>query len=152
FVDLAGFPKDRFYLYQSQWTEKPMVHVLPHWTWPGKEGQNIPVMVYTNAHDVGLYLNGKLLGYKKRYAERVGLAVGPNIARDLKYRSKYRLQWQVPYEPGTLSARAYDNKGGVLALEEVKTAGAPAKVRLSPDRAQIAADGDDLSFITVRIE
>jgi len=150
-VDLAGFPKDRYYLYQSQWTTKTMVHVLPHWNWEGREGQPIPVMVYTNADEVELFLNGQSLGRKKRWAEPVELPVGKNVSDDLRFSSKYRLEWQVPYAPGVLRAVAY--KGGQqLAVDERKTAGPPAQVRLIPDRPQIAADGDDLLFVTARIE
>ncbi len=151
FVDLAGFPKDRYYLYKSVWTSKPMVHVLPHWNWAGKEGQNIPVMAYTNADEVELFLNGKSLGRKKHFGEPVDLPVGPNISQDRKYMSKYRLEWQVPYQPGSLKAIAYQN-GKEVASDEVRTAGAPAQVRLTPDRATIQGDGEDLSFVTVRIE
>ena len=150
-IDLAGFPKDRYYLYQSVWTKKPMVHVLPHWNWKGREGQNIPVMVYSNGAEIELFLNGKSLGRKKRFSEPVELPVGPNVSQDRKYLSKYRLMWQVPYQPGTLKAVAYVN-GKQVAVDEVRTAGAPSRVKLVPDRATIQADGDDLSFVTVRIE
>ncbi len=149
FVDLAGFPKDRYYLYQSVWTQKPMVHVLPHWNW--KEGQTIPVMAYSNADEVELLLNGISLGRKKRFAETWEMPVGPNISQDRKYATKYRMVWQVPYQPGTLKAVAYQG-GKAVAMDEVRTAGAPARVKLVPDRATIQADGDDLSFLTVRIE
>ncbi len=108
-VDLAGFPKDRFYLYQSQWTSKPMVHVLPHWNWNGHEGQNIPVMAYTNADEVELFLNGTSLGKKKRSAEAVDIPVGPNVSSGLKFSSKYRMVWQVPYQSGELKAVAYSH-------------------------------------------
>ncbi|HKF21090.1 MAG TPA: beta-galactosidase GalB [Candidatus Angelobacter sp.] len=150
-VDLAGFPKDRYYLYQSVWTKKPMVHVLPHWNWQGREGQNIPVMCYSNGDEVELFLNGKSLGRKKRGAELVEIPVGPNVSQDRKFESKYRFQWQVPFAPGTLKAVAYQN-GKQVASEEVHTAGPAARVQLVPDRKIIQADGDDLSFITVRIE
>jgi beta-galactosidase len=150
-VDLAGFPKDRYYLYQSQWTRQPMVHVLPHWNWQGREGQAIPVMAYTNADEVELFLNGKSLGRKKRFSEPVELPVGPNVSADRKFLSKYRLEWQVPYEPGDLKAVAYRD-GKQAAVDEVRTAGAPARVKLTPDHTSIRADGDDLSFLTVRIE
>ena len=96
-VDMAGFPKDRYYLYQSQWTTKPMVHVLPHWNWAKHEGKKIPVMVYTNADEAELFLNGKSLGKKARWSEPVELPVGKNVSDDLKFKSKYRLLWQVPY-------------------------------------------------------
>ena len=150
-VDLAGFPKDRYYLYQSQWTTTPMVHVLPHWNWSGREGQPIPVMVYTNTDEVELFLNGKSLGKKKRWSEPVELPVGKSVSDDLKFSSKYRLEWQVPYEPGTLRVVAY-KEGKQVATDEHRTAGPPAQIRLVPDRSQIAADGEDLSFVTVRIE
>src|SRR6266540_3188893 len=150
-VDLAGFPKDRYYLYQSQWTSKPMVHILPHWNWTGHEGKNIPVMAYTNAEAVELFLNGKSLGKKGRFSEPVDIPVGSNVSPDKNFYTKYRLLWQVPYEPGTLKAIAYSS-GKEVAAEEVHTAGAPAKIALAPDRKVIHADGDDLSFVTVRIE
>ena len=151
-VDLAGLPKDRFYLYQSQWTTKPMVHVLPHWNWAGREGQTIPVMVYTNADQVELFLNGKSLGKKARFSEPVELPVGKSVNADLKMMSKYRLEWQVPYAPGVLKAVAYDKDRKQVATDERVTAGPPAKIELVPDRSRIAADGDDLSFVTVKIE
>jgi beta-galactosidase len=150
-VDLAGFPKDRYYLYKSVWTGEPMVHVLPHWNWAGREGQAIPVFGYTNADEMELFLNGKSLGKKARFSEPVVIPVGPNVSQERKFTTKYRLQWQVPYAPGTLRAVAY--KGGKqVAAEEVRTASAPARITLSADRRTIRADGDDLSFITVRIE
>jgi beta-galactosidase len=150
-IDLAGFPKDRYYLYQSQWTTKPMVHLLPHWNWEGNEGQTIPVMAYSNADEVELLLNGKSLGKKARFSELWEMPVGKNVSADGKFMSKYRRVWQVPYQPGTLKAVGYQN-GKQVAVDEVRTAGAPAKVRLLPDRTVIQSDGDDLSFITVRIE
>ena len=150
-VDLAGFAKDRYYLYQSQWTTQPMVHVLPHWNWEGREGQPIPVMAYTNADEVELFLNGKSLGRKKRFSEPVEIPVGPNVSPDRKFLTKYRLEWQVPYQPGELKAIAYRG-GKQVATDERRTAGAAARVVLAADRATIRKDGEDLSFITVRIE
>ena len=150
-VDLCGFPKDRYYLYQSVWTDKPMVHLLPHWNWKGREGQKIPVMAYTNGEEVELFLNGQSLGRKRRGVDTVELPVGPNISGTRKFTSKYRLMWQVPYAPGTL--RAISFKGGAqIAADEVRTAGAPARIALEPDRASLGADGEDLSFVTVRIQ
>jgi beta-galactosidase len=150
-VDLAGFPKDRYYLYQSQWTNKPMVHILPHWNWAGHEGTNIPVMAYTNADEVELFLNGKSLGKKKRFSEPVDIPVGKNVSSDLNFLTKYRLEWEVPYQPGELKAIAYSG-GKQVAEERIQTAGAPARVVVIPDRDVIRADGNDLSFVTVRIE
>jgi beta-galactosidase len=150
-VDLAGFPKDRYYLYKSVWTSEPMAHVLPHWNWPGMEGKPIPVMAYTNCDEVELFLNGKSLGRKKRFSEPVVIPVGKNEQPDLKFATKYRLRWDVPYQPGSLRLVGY--KGGrQAAVDEVRTAGAPARITLTPDRAAIRSDGEDLSFLTVRIE
>jgi len=150
-VDLAGFPKDRYYLYQSVWTTKPMVHVLPHWNWPGHEGQDIPVMVYSNAQEVELSLNGVSLGRKKTFSESIELPVGADVSDTGRFQSKYRLLWTVPFQPGTLTAVAFRD-GKEVARESVRTADAPARIRLLADRRTITADGDDLSFITVRVE
>ena len=149
-LDLAGLPKDRYYLYQSQWTKQPMVHLLPHWNWSGREGQAIPVMAYTNAEDVELFLNGRSLGRKHKGAPYV-IPVNERTSKDLRFTSRYRLVWEVPYAPGELKAVPYSG-GRSVAETNVRTAGPAARVTLSPDRARIAADGDDLSFITVRIE
>ena len=149
-VDLAGFPKDRFYLYQSQWTKQPMVHLLPHWNWAGREEQPIPVMAYTNADAVELFLNGRSLGRKQK-GEPYEIPVGEKISKDRRFTTKYRIVWEVPYEPGELKAVAYVG-GKSVATDVVRTAGAPARVVLQPDRNSIAADGDDVSFVTVRIE
>lgn len=132
-VDLCGFPKDRFYLYQSQWTDKPMVHILPHWNWQGFEGQEIPVWCYSNSESVELFLNGKSLGEKKF-----------SNTKDL------HLLWMVPYAPGTLKAVAKNN-GKQVCVTEIQTADAPAKIVLSPDRNEINPDGEDLSYIKVEI-
>lgn len=130
-VDLAGFPKDAFYLYQSVWTAKPMVHLLPHWNW--SVGDTVVVWAYTNAESVELFLNGVSLG-EKRKPETVS-----------------HVTWHVAYAPGTLRAVAR-TAGRQTATDEVKTAGAPARVVLSPDRSRLAANGDDLSFITVAVQ
>jgi beta-galactosidase len=132
-VDLCGFPKDRYYLYQSQWTNKPMVHILPHWNWQGFEGKEIPVWCYSNCESVELFLNGKSLGEKKF-----------SDTKDL------HLVWRVPYAAGTLKAVAKNN-GKIVFTDEVQTAGAPAKIVLTPDRTEINADGDDLSNIKIGI-
>ncbi|MGA2175662.1 MAG: beta-galactosidase GalB [Verrucomicrobiota bacterium] len=133
-VDLAGFKKDRFYLYQARWRpELPMAHILPHWNWPGRVGQVTPVHVYTSGDEAELFLNGKSLGRKAR---------GP---------LEYRLHWdEVVYEPGKLKVVAY-KAGHKWATETVKTAGAPAKLLLRADRKKIRADGWDLSYVTVTV-
>jgi beta-galactosidase len=133
-IDLAGFKKDRFYLYQSRWrADLPMAHILPHWTWPERIGQVTPVHVFTSGDEAELFLNGKSLGRKK------------------KGEFEYRLRWDdVTYQPGTLRVVAYKN-GKKWATTEVQTAGEPAKLVLSVDRQKIRADGADLSFITATV-
>jgi beta-galactosidase len=129
-VDLAGFPKDPFYLYQSVWTDRPMVHLLPHWNWA--PGDTIDVWAYTNAEQVELYLNGALQGVRQKDG-RVG-----------------HVMWRVAYKPGTLEAVARTG-GLVTARAVVRTAGKPARIALTADRARIRADGEDLSFVTVTV-
>jgi beta-galactosidase len=133
-LDIAGFPKDSYYLYQSRWRpDVPLAHILPHWNWPDRVGQITPVHVYTSGDSAELFLNGKSLGLKKK-----GLFV-------------YRLRWDdVVYEPGELKVIAYKN-GKKWATDIVKTTGLPAKLMLQPDRSKITADGQDLSFISVTI-
>ena len=133
-VDLDGFKKDRFYLYQSVWRpELPMAHILPHWNWKGREGQVTPVFVYTSGDEAELFLNGVSQGRKKK--------------GDLEY----RLRWDdVKYAPGELKAVAYKN-GRQWAQDVVKTTGPAEKILLQADRAQIDADGRDLSYVTVTI-
>ncbi|WP_165748777.1 beta-galactosidase GalB [Cellulophaga sp. Z1A5H] len=150
-VDLVGFPKDRFYLYQSQWTSAPMVHVLPHWNWEGKEGQTIPVYAYTNADEVELFVNGTSFGKKVKGKDLTDVFTEYNGFKKGIYKSKYRLSWQVPYQPGSLKVVAYTN-GKQVASKEIKTAGKPAKISLVADRNTIKADGKDLSFVSVSIE
>lgn len=130
-IDLAGFPKDVYYLYQSLFTSKPVLHVFPHWNW--KEGQTVDVWAYyNNADEVELYLNGKSLGVRKKQGE------------DL------HVMWRVVYAPGTL--KAVSRKNGKKVLEKViTTAGEPAAIILSADRSNINADANDLSFITAKV-
>ncbi|HEY6187585.1 MAG TPA: beta-galactosidase GalB [Pyrinomonadaceae bacterium] len=133
-VDLAGFKKDRFYLYQSRWRpELPMAHILPHWNWPGRLGQLTPVHVYTSGDEAELFLNGRSLGRKK------------------KAKGEYRLRWdEVKYEPGELKVIAYRD-GKVWAQDVVRTTGPASRLLLAADRERIKADGYDLSFITVTV-
>jgi beta-galactosidase len=150
-VDLAGFPKDRFYIYKSYWTSTPTVHVFPHWNWSGHEGEKIPVMVYTNAEEVELFLNGKSLGRKKLGVDTFEMPVNKKVSKTGVLTSRFRLVWEVPYQPGELRAVGYRG-GKEYASDTVRTAGAPARIVLSPDRKSIQSGGDDLSFVTVRIE
>ena len=133
-VDLCGFKKDRFYIYQARWRpDLPMAHILPHWNWPDRVGQATPVHVYTSGDEAELFLNGKSLGRKKK---------GPY---------EYRLRWDdVVYQPGTLEVVAYRD-GKEWARETVKTTGEPARLLLSVDRSEIRADGLDLAFVTVAV-
>jgi beta-galactosidase len=130
-LDTTGVIKDSGYYLQSVWTEAPMVHLLPHWNWSGREGQPIDVWAYSNATDVELFLNGHSLGRKSMPKES-------------------HLAWTVPYAPGTLSAKAYSNDK-LVATTEVTTAGAPKAVALSADKQDIKADGRDVSVLTVAI-
>jgi len=130
-VDLAGFPKDVYYMYQSEWTDKAVLHIFPHWNW--QPGKMIDVWAYYNhADEVELFLNGKSLGVKKKAGD------------DL------HIMWRVKYEPGTLKAVSRKD-GKVVLTREIHTAGKPAKIELVADRKNIKADGKDLSFITVKI-
>jgi beta-galactosidase len=133
-VDLAGFKKDRYYIYQAHWRpDFPMAHILPHWNWPDRVGQVTPVHVYTSGDEAELFLNGKSLG------------------RKVKHQYEYRLRWDdVVYEPGVLKVVAYKN-GHKWATDTVKTTGPAAKLTIAADRAKIAANGSDLSYITVTV-
>jgi beta-galactosidase len=130
-IDLAGFPKDIYYMYQSEWTNKTVLHILPHWNW--EPGKTVDVWAfYNNADEVELYLNGKSVGIKKKTGD------------DL------HVMWRLKFEPGTLKAVSRKD-GKVVLTREIHTAGKPAKIELIADRKSIKADGNDLSFITVKI-
>ncbi|GAA4809882.1 beta-galactosidase GalB [Litoribaculum gwangyangense] len=152
-VDLSGFPKDRFYLYQSQWTTEPMVHILPHWNWENSGINEIPVYCYTNCDEVELFLNGKSLGKKTKGIDKTKIPVnfGAWKERPKYFDSPYRLNWNVKYEPGELEVIAYKD-GQEVKRNKIITAKAPNKIELKADRNVINADGNDLSFITVKIE
>jgi len=152
-VDLSGFPKDRFYLYQSQWTKKPMVHILPHWNWEDTDYKEIPVFCYTNAEEVELFVNGKSLGRKIKGVDTTRIPVDFYAwgRKEKYYDSPYRLSWNVPFEAGEIEAVSYID-GKEVARKSIKTAKAPSQIALQPDRENIKADGEDLSFITVKIE
>ncbi len=145
-VDLAGLPKNRFYLYRSHWTEKPTLHLFPHWNWPGHEGEVVPVHVYTNYPSVELFINGVSQGIRS-FKEQTASAEG-----DWKEVARYRLMWnETVYEPGEVKAVAYRADGSVAEAAYVRTAGDPAAIRLSADRETITADGDDLCFFTASV-
>jgi beta-galactosidase len=129
-LDTCGFPKDAFYYYQSWWTTNTVLHLAPHWNWPGREGQEILVQAFSNCKQVELFLNGASLGKQ---------TMKPNS----------KLSWQVKYAPGTLSAKGFDAAGKVIAETKVETTGDAAQIQLTPDRKTINADGADVSVFTV---
>ena len=129
-IDLAGFPKDVYYMYQSEWTNKPVLHIYPHWNW--QQGENVDVWAYFNSEEVELFLNGRSLGTKKKSGD------------DL------HVSWKVPFAAGTLKAVSRSH-GKVVLSQEIRTAGQAARIILIPDRKLIKADGSDLSFVTVKI-
>ena len=130
-LDTCGFPKDNFYYYQSWWTTNLVLHLLPHWNWAGKAGQEIRVDALSNCEEVELFLNGASLG-----------------KQPMKRNSK--LSWRVKYAPGILSAKGF-NGGKLVAEQKVETTGDAAAVQLAPDRATIKADGEDVSVVTVSV-
>lgn len=136
-IDLAGIPKDRYYLYQSNWTAKKVLHLLPHWTWQGREGEITPVHCYTSYQSAELFVNGKSYGIQKKDSSKYG---------------RYRLHWDsVRYEPGEIKVVAFDINGKGAATEIKRTAGKPYQIRLIADRSSIKATEKDLSFITVQV-
>ncbi|MBR5102951.1 MAG: DUF4982 domain-containing protein [Muribaculaceae bacterium] len=138
-IDLAGLPKDRFFLYRSHWNKNDhTIHLLPHWTWPDRKGKVTPVYCYTDYPSAELFVNGKSQG---------------RITKDPSSRlDRYRLRWRdVVYEPGELKVVVYDNDGNRAGEQIVKTAGKAAKLKLDADRNNINADGNDLAFITVSL-
>lgn len=155
-LDTCGFPKDGYYFYQSQWTEQPMLHLFPHWNWPGDEGRVIPVLCYTNCDSVELFVNDTSWGAKSfRFAyqgfDRTKGWDEQSHAPDIwPVTADLHLSWDVPYQPGTL--RAVGSKdGAVVCVQEIVTAGPPAQIDLAVDRAAIAADDRDVVHVTARI-
>jgi beta-galactosidase len=128
-VDTCGFPKDNFWYYQAWWKTNTVLHLLPHWNWPGREGQEISVRALSNCQEVELFLNGQSLGRQA-------------MKKDSE------LKWKVKYVPGTLSAKGY-NGGKLVAETKVETTATPAAIQLTPDRSTITADGKDLSIFSV---
>jgi beta-galactosidase len=151
-IDLCGFPKDGYYFYQSQWTNKPMVHLLPHWNWAGHEGKVITVIAYSNCDTVELFLNGRSFGTKSYVFPQQGHSkswngyVRPYVAPTT---SDLHLSWDVPYVPGTL--KVVGKKNGKTVTEEVHTTSKPAEIRLSADRNNVTADAHDIVNVKVEI-
>lgn len=138
-IDLASLPKDRYYLYRSIWNdEEATLHVLPHWTWPERKGRNVPVMCYTSYPAAELFVNGVSQGIHSRDTSLLG---------------RYRIIWpDVTYEPGTIEVVAYDAAGVEMDRTSVSTAGKPHHLALSTSRSKLSADGEDVAYVTVRVE
>lgn len=149
-VDLAGLPKDRYYLYRSHWNkEAETLHILPHWNWEGREGETTPVFVYTNYPSAELFINGVSQGVRKK---DLSVTVHNSDTKDFRRQERYRLMWMdTKYEPGTVKVVAYNEAGEPVAEESIHTAGKPHHLELVADRNEISADGKDLSFITVKV-
>lgn len=153
-VDLAGIPKDRFYLYRSHWNkEETTLHILPHWTWPGREGEVTPIFVYTNYPEAELFINGKSQGRQhKDLSVRIAETEHSEAKNNFTRQRRYRLMWmQTKYEPGEVRVVAYDKSGRVAETKTLRTAGKPHSLRLSVDRSEIAADGRDIAFVRVSL-
>ncbi len=153
-VDLAGIPKDRFYLYRSHWNkEAETLHILPHWNWNGREGEVTPIFVYTNHPSAELFINGKSQGKRtKDLSVPLDGSYTAEAQKSLERQKRYRLMWMdTKYEPGTVKVVAYDTNGKAVAEKEIRTAGKPHHIVLEADRNSINADGEDISFVNVRI-
>ena len=153
-VDLAGIPKDLYYLYRSFWNpEEETLHILPHWNWEGREGEVTPVFVYTNYPSAELFINGKSQGKRtKDLSVKVQDSGDKDALNAFERQKRYRLMWMdTKYEPGTLKVVAYDAEGKPVAEREIHTAGKPYRIELSADRTTLKADGRDLAFITVKV-
>jgi len=153
-VDLAGLPKDRFYLYRSHWNKQAeTLHILPHWNWEGREGEITPIFVYTNYPTAELFINGKSQGKQtKDLSISLEEEEKDGNPSDLQRQKRYRLMWMnTRYEAGTVKVVAYDAQGKAVAEKEITTAGKPYALRLTADRTTIQADGKDLAFVTVEV-
>jgi len=130
-MDRACFPKDNFYYFRAWWTNDVVLHLLPHWNWEGREGQEIRIWCHSNCDELELLLNGKGLGRKEMVRNS-------------------HLEWSVPYDPGVLEARGY-NDGELVATKKVETTREPAAIRVRPERAALDADYQDVSAVTVEV-
>ena len=138
-IDLASLPKDRYYLYRSQWNKKdPTLHILPHWNWEGREGEVTPVFVYTSYPKAELFINGKSQGVREK--------------NDSTLQNRYRLMWnETIYEPGEVKVIAYDESDRPVEEKVIRTAGAPDHLVLTANRSDLTADGEDLAYLTVQV-
>lgn len=155
-IDLASIPKDRYWLYRSLWRKDvPTLHLLPHWTWPGHEGENIPVVAYTSFNKAELFVNGVSQGFAEKAAPS-GVSADPThpqpIASDTELVRRFRLIWpDVVYEPGEIRVVAYSDDGSVAAEETVRTAGKAWALKLTPYSDTLKADGEDLCYVNVSV-
>ncbi len=149
--DLAGLPKDRYYLYRSVWNKDAhTVHLLPHWTWPGREGEVTPVYCYTDGVEAELFINGESQGRAKKDLSRHIQDIDPDSVNAQPLLDRYRLRWNnVRYTPGELRVVAYDEDGNVIGEDSRHTASEPVAIRFEADRESIHADGSDLAYVTV---
>jgi beta-galactosidase len=153
-MDIIGHPKDAYYLYQSLWADRPVLHLFPHWNWPGRTGQVIPVLAYTNCNSVELFLNGRSLGEKRIEFPAQGTSGGWNTYAEPRVNATtndLHVSWDVRYEPGVLRAVGRKRDGTVACETEVRTAGPPAAIRLSVDRDTITAVPGDVAHVTFEI-
>jgi beta-galactosidase len=153
-MDITGVPKDQYYLYQSLWTDRSVLRLFPHWNWPGRIGQVIPVLAYTNCSFVELFLNGRSLGEKRLEFPAQGTSGGWNSYPQPVVNattSDLHLNWDVPYEPGVLRAVGKRRDGTVACQAEVRTAGPPTGIRLSVDRDTITTGPGDVLHVTFEI-
>ncbi|MFL5517773.1 MAG: DUF4982 domain-containing protein, partial [Gemmatimonadales bacterium] len=153
-LDITGHPKDSYYLYQSLWTNQPVLHLFPHWNWPGREGQVIPVLAYTNCNSVELFLNGRSLGEKRIEFPAQGTSGGWNSYAEPPVNATtndLHLSWDVPYAPGVLRAVGRRRDGTVGCQAEVRTAGQAVAIRLSVDRDTITAVQGDVAHVAFEI-
>ncbi len=153
-VDLAGIPKDRYYLYRSHWNKsEETLHILPHWNWQGREGEITPVFVYTNYPSAELFINGKSQGKRtKDLSVKIDGSYTDEARKLFERQKRYRLMWMdTQYEPGTVRVVAYDENGKAVAEREIRTAGKPHRIVLEADRSTLNADGEDISFVNVRL-
>ncbi len=153
-VDLAGLPKDRYWLYRSHWNKDvETLHILPHWNWEGRQGEVTPIFVYTNYPSAEVFINGKSQGRRtKDLSVTIENSADAESMKQFKRQSRYRLMWMdTKYEAGEVKVVAYNDKGEAVAEKVMKTAGKPYAIKLEADRSTIDADGKDLSFITVSV-
>jgi beta-galactosidase len=153
-LDTCGFPKDGYYFYQSRWTTEPVLHLFPHWNWAGREGKVITVTCYTNCDTVELFLNGKSFGVKGYAFPRPGM-VGrygnyPERAKAVQTTADLHLSWDVPFAPGTLTAKGVKD-GKLIRTVEIETTGSPAKLGLAVDRPRISREPSDVAHVTVKV-